>query len=82
MKPSSQHPPNREKVMEYSHRYPEYPTREVAERLDPHSDVPCHADTYTEYESTNKDPELGGSGRSSHRTVRVVTLASCALATS
>ena len=52
--------------MEYSHRYPAYPTQEVAERLEHHIDVHCQAYNYTRYEYTHVDADNIGSAYKHH----------------
>jgi putative transposase len=52
--------------MEYSHRYPAYPTQEVAERLQHHIDVHRQAYNYTLYEYENVDADNIGSAYKHH----------------
>nr|WP_245180658.1 hypothetical protein [Halomicroarcula amylolytica] len=52
--------------MEYSHRYPAYPTQEVAERLGRHIDIHCQAYNYTLYEYENVDANDIGSAYKHH----------------
>ena len=52
--------------MEYSHRYPAYPTQEVAERLEYHIDVHRQAYNYTLYEYENVDADNIGSAYKHH----------------
>jgi putative transposase len=52
--------------MEYSHRYPAYPTQEVAARLEDHIDVHRQAYNYTLYEYENVDADDIGSAYKHH----------------
>ncbi|GAB3701725.1 RNA-guided endonuclease InsQ/TnpB family protein [Halorubrum pallidum] len=52
--------------MEYSHRYPAYPTQEVAAELDYHIDVHRQAYNYTLYEYENVDADDIGSAYNHH----------------
>jgi putative transposase len=52
--------------MEYSHRYPAYPTREVAAELERHIDVHRQAYNYTLYEYENADADNIGSAYKHH----------------
>ena len=52
--------------MEYSHRYPAYPTQQVAERLDYHIDVHRQAYNHTRYEYTHVDADNIGSAYKHH----------------
>ena len=52
--------------MEYSHRYPAYPTQQVAERLEYHIDVHRQAYNYTRYEYTHVDTDNIGSAYKHH----------------
>jgi putative transposase len=55
-------------TMEYSHRYPAYPTQEVAAELDRHIDIHRQAYNYTRYEYTHlrEDTENIGSAYKHH----------------
>src|SRR6056297_4120814 len=52
--------------MEYSHRYPAYPTRPVAAELEHHIDVHRQAYNYTRYEYENVDTDDIGSAYKHH----------------
>ncbi|AKH97668.1 RNA-guided endonuclease InsQ/TnpB family protein [Halanaeroarchaeum sulfurireducens] len=52
--------------MEYSHRYPIYPTQEVAAELERHIDIHRQAYNYTRYEYENVDAEDIGSAYKHH----------------
>ncbi|MDL0131898.1 transposase [Halobacterium salinarum] len=52
--------------MEYSHRYPAYPTQEVAAELERHIDVHRQAYNYTLYEYENVDADNIGSAYKHH----------------
>lgn len=52
--------------MEYSHRYPVYPTQQVAERLEHHIDIHRQAYNYTRYEHTYVDADTIGSAYKHH----------------
>ncbi|GAB3413012.1 RNA-guided endonuclease TnpB family protein [Haloparvum alkalitolerans] len=52
--------------MEYSHRYPAYPTQEVAAELERHIDVHRQAYNYTRYEYENVDADNIGSAYKHH----------------
>jgi putative transposase len=52
--------------MEYSHRYPAYPTQEVAAELERHIDIHRQAYNYTRYEYRNKNVDTIGSAYKHH----------------
>ena len=52
--------------MEYSHRYPAYPTQQVATVLDSHVDIHRQAYNYTLYEYENVDADDIGSAYKHH----------------
>ncbi len=52
--------------MEYSHRYPAYPTQEVAAELERHIDIHRQAYNYTRYEYENVDADDIGSAYKHH----------------
>ena len=52
--------------MEYSHRYPAYPTQQVAARLEHHIDIHRQAYNYTLYEYENVDADDIGSAYKHH----------------
>ena len=52
--------------MEYSHRYPAYPTQEVAGELERHIDIHRQAYNYTRYEYENVDADNIGSAYKHH----------------
>ncbi|MCU4718808.1 RNA-guided endonuclease InsQ/TnpB family protein [Halapricum hydrolyticum] len=52
--------------MEYSHRYPAYPTQQVAAELERHIDVHRQAYNYTRYEYENVDADNIGSAYKHH----------------
>jgi len=52
--------------MEYSHRYPAYPTQEVAAALERHIDIHRQAYNYTRYEYENVDADNIGSAYKHH----------------
>ena len=52
--------------MEYSHRYPAYPTQEVATELEHHIDIHRQAYNYTRYEYENVDTNNIGSAYNHH----------------
>ena len=52
--------------MEYSHRYPAYPTQEVAAELERHIDIHRQAYNYTRYEYQNKNADDIGSAYKHH----------------
>ena len=52
--------------MEYSHRYPAYPTQEVAAELEHHIDIHRQAYNYTRYEYTHLDTDSTGSAYKHH----------------
>ncbi len=52
--------------MEYSHRYPAYPTQEVAAELEHHFDIHRQAYNYTLYEYENVDADNIGSAYKHH----------------
>jgi len=52
--------------MEYSHRYPAYPTQKVAAGLDSHIDIHRQAYNYTLYEYENVDVDDIGSAYKHH----------------
>jgi len=52
--------------MEYSHRYPAYPTQQVAARLEHHIDIHRQAYNYTFYEYENVDADDIGSAYKHH----------------
>ncbi|WP_135806807.1 RNA-guided endonuclease InsQ/TnpB family protein [Halorussus marinus] len=52
--------------MEYTHRYPAYPTQEVAAELEHHIDIHRQAYNYTRYEYTHLDADSTGSAYKHH----------------
>jgi putative transposase len=52
--------------MEYSHRYPAYPTQQVAAELERHIDIHRQAYNYTRYEYKNVDADNIGSAYKHH----------------
>jgi putative transposase len=52
--------------MEYSHRYPAYPTQQVAAELERHIDIHRQAYNYTRYEYENVDADNIGSAYKHH----------------
>ena len=52
--------------MEYTHRYPAYPTHEVAAELERHIDIHRQAYNYTRYEYTHLDTDSIGSAYKHH----------------
>ena len=52
--------------MEYSHRYPAYPTQEVAAELERHIDIHRPAYSYTRYQYTHLDADSTGSAYKHH----------------
>jgi len=52
--------------MEYIHRYPAYPTQEVAAELEHHIDIHRQAYNYTRYEYTDLDADSTGSAYKHH----------------
>jgi putative transposase len=52
--------------MEYSHRYPAYPTQAVAGELERHIDIHRQAYNYTRYEYQNKNADTIGSAYKHH----------------
>ena len=52
--------------MQYSHRYPAYPTQEVAGDLERHIDIHRQAYNYTRYEYQNVDADTIGSAYKHH----------------
>ena len=52
--------------MEYSHRYPAYPTQELAAELEHHIDIHRQAYNYTRYEYKNVDADDIGSAYKHH----------------
>jgi putative transposase len=52
--------------MEYSHRYPAYPTQEVATELERHIDIHRQAYNYTLYEYKHVDADNIGSAYKHH----------------
>ena len=52
--------------MEYSHRYPAYPTQQVAAELERHIDIHRQAYNYTRYEYENVDADNIGSAYNHH----------------
>ena len=52
--------------MEYSHRYPAYPTQKVASELEHHIDIHRQAYNYTRYEYENVDADNIGSAYKHH----------------